>query len=1479
MRQRNSWFLGLASLNPSTGLSLLALGLSLFAGMLHAQQDRITGRIENSRMVALEGGVRREARPQYDQGTVEPSFRMNYVTLLLKSSTDQRSMLNRLLAEQQDPFSPNYHKWITPEQYADRFGLSQNDIDSIVAWLQGRGFSTDYVAGSRTFVAFSGTAEQVQDAFQTEIHQYNVDGETHFANSREPSIPAGLAPVVAGLRGLDDFFPKPPRARTKQAVPGPSGPTPALPQYTDLIGNHYLGPDDLATIYGIKGLYDAGVDGVGQKIVIVGQAKMTDPQGVSSTDDVPDLKQFRSMFNLPKTDLHLVPVPNAYCADNDQVCIKNAAGSLGEADLDLEWAGAVARNASLIYVYATDAFVAAQFAIDQRLASVITFSFGACEVPTAVSAAAYRQSVAQQANAEGITWVASSGDDGPGCGPNGASEVTQFSVELPASIPEVTGVGGTTFADANGSYWSASGSAVSYIPETAWNDTTSGWINDVLGNAAVWASGGGVSSTFPKPSWQQGSGYATTPGDGYRDVPDVAFAASGQHDAYVVCSGGCSTLGLLFGLDSNGGTSAAAPVFAGVVVLLNQYLGSNGLGNINPILYQLAQNPACNQSPQGTACVFHDVKDGDNAAPCDPTLVGCNSGFFGYSAGPGYDQVTGLGSVDGFKLANAWTSLLPRANTATVLQVDHSSVAQGGSVTLTATVAATSGTKAPTGAVSFSSMDSSVASVCRLGPAALTGSGSSATATATWDTNKCANVDALYASYPGDDTFNGSISQLVHVAVTAAKVQTSTTLTASSSQIAAGDSLTLQARVTANTGSSVPMGTVTFSDGAAQLASPRLDSFGNATYTTTSLLPGQHFLTALYTPDSNSNYSSSLSPVVTVTSAAPAVAVSNQMVTKFVDTSGCSAPSPTTSFVSSDQAIWLWFNVSGAKTGDVASAIWFAPDGSVYLSGKWDPLASGGGYCFYWNIDVAGYPPATSPGKWSVRVLWNGSSLFKLDFTINPAVAVTASMVTKSFDAASCSVPSPATAFLTTDQTAFLWFNVTGANAGDVPSANWYLPSGPVYQSASWNPVASTGNWCFWASIDIANNAPASSPGNWVVRVFWNGTSLFTQNFTILAPNSNSQPQVTSLNPSAAAAGSSSGTLLILGNNFLPNSTITFNGQSRALTGSPDARQLTIALAASDLANIGTYPVIVTNPTSSGTPAVSNAFNFSVLDPNAPQPAVTSVSTAGRVYAVGDQFAVNYSVLAGTASGNFDLMITFLSVASGNTYYYYDDATDPNSRWIHSTPGAAWTGVPRSGGPFSIPATASSDLQVTDDVPSGDYHVQAYFSKVGANQAVGAIAQTDFSVVTDTAPGTCFVATAAFGSPMAYQVRWLRGFRDRILLSERAGRAFVIWYYGWSPRAAAWLRGHAVLRKLTRAVLWMPVGFAWLSLRTSAALALLGFLVLLLSLGWSLRRGPAWWRALCLLVLVIGLASAHTSGSAPGQSPTGASVRDFRNGQ
>jgi hypothetical protein len=356
----------------------------------------------------------------------------------------------------------------------------------------------------------------------------------------------------------------------------------------------------------------------------------------------------------------------------------------------------------------------------------------------------------------------------------------------------------------------------------------------------------------------------------------------------------------------------------------------------------------------------------------------------------------------------------------------------------------------------------------------------------------------------------------------------------------------------------------------------------------------------------------------------------------------------------------------------------------------------------------------------------------------------------------------------------------------------------------------------------------------------------------------NPQPQITSLNPSSVTAGTNSVGLSILGKNFLSNCTVTFNGSSRTVVTPYDAGQLTVALGKTDLANTGTFIVKVTNPSPGN---LSSTFNFSVLDPKPPQPAVTSISTSKRVYVVGDQFAMNYATLAGAAPGSFDLMIALVSLATNNTYYYYDDATDSNSRWLHTTPRPAWAGIPQTG-QSTVPADPSA-FQITDNVPTGDYHAKAYFSKTGANLPAGATAETDFSVATDTAAGGCFVATAAFGSPMAHQVQWLRAFRDRILLPGRAGRAFVNWYYAWSPRAAAWLQAHSMARKLTRTVLWVPVAFAWTSLRTNVVLASMGFVVLFLSLGWSLRRGPAWWKVVCLLILAIGVASAQTPHSKP----------------
>ena len=310
----------------------------------------------------------------------------------------------------------------------------------------------------------------------------------------------------------------------------------------------------------------------------------------------------------------------------------------------------MARGASLIFVYSYDVNDAAQYAIDQNLAPVISMSYGECEESDTQSDALTLRTWAQQANTQGITWVTAAGDSGAaGCyeissGPfGGASSDLSLAADVPADIPEITGVGGTTFNEGSGTYWSSTNtgtkaSAQSYIPEVAWNDSAA--------DGEPSASGGGASQFFAKPSWQTGTG---VPNDGARDVPDVAFPASADHDGYMVyTSSGQQTAWYVFG-----GTSCGTPAFAGLLAVLNQYLVSHGyqttsgLGNVNGHLYSLAAS---------APSAFHDITSGNNAVEVS-TCYGrrCTTqSSQGYSAGTGYDQVTGLGSLDAYPFVLAW---------------------------------------------------------------------------------------------------------------------------------------------------------------------------------------------------------------------------------------------------------------------------------------------------------------------------------------------------------------------------------------------------------------------------------------------------------------------------------------------------------------------------------------------------------------------------------------------------------------------------------------------------------------------------------------------------------------------------------------------------------------------------------------------------------------------------------------------------------
>lgn len=692
---------------------MLIVGAALVLWMpirpAHAQRtDRLSTAFDPHNRIKVADSRSAFIKGLRSAGPAEGSMPVPGIRFRFRPTAKQQAELEQLLEAQQDPSAPEYHSWLTPEEYAERFGLGSGDLSYVREWIEAQGFTVDDVAKSRTFITFSGTAEQVRRTFGSEIHRFSVNGTMHYANVSDIELPAGLEQLVYTVHGLDDFHPGPSLAGRPQARMGDGG--------------NAIGPGDMAVIYNLKPILDKGINGAGQKIVVAGQSNFK----------IADIQQFRAKYNLPQLDPRVILVPGS--AD------PGFTDSQVEANLMLEYAGASAPNATLIYVNAAQYIHAVEHAIDQNLAPIIVASFGVCEVNVAKvqGAAEEFRNIAQHANALGITWIASSGDTGPAAcevqlqDPAGVSGI---SMNVPASVPEVTGVGGTSFNEGTGTYWNAdastaSTSARSYIPEIAWNDTAL--------DGTLAASSGGPSKIYTRPVWQNGPG---VPAANARHVPDVAFAASWDHDPYLIVLDGL--------LRKAGGSSVAAPYLAGVLALLNQYVVTSGaqtkvgLGNINPRLYELAQT---------VPGVFHDVVAGDNIIPCKAKSPDCNGASYGFKAGPGYDQVTGLGSIDFKNLFDNWAK--PASNrviTTLSLVSTPASLLDNSSATLTVTVKAASGTVSPTGSVAFS------AGKTALGSANLEGSGGVATASLAFKAVSLAlGSNTVTANYSGSTRFAAS---------------------------------------------------------------------------------------------------------------------------------------------------------------------------------------------------------------------------------------------------------------------------------------------------------------------------------------------------------------------------------------------------------------------------------------------------------------------------------------------------------------------------------------------------------------------------------------------------------------------------------------------------------------------------------------------------------------------------------------------------
>jgi CheY-like chemotaxis protein len=617
-------------------------------------QSRITQAVDDTRVATLRGNVHPLARPEFDRGPAPADLPLDRMVLVLKRSPAQESALKQLLDQQQDRSSPNYHRWLTPEEFGRRFGPSNGDIQLITSWLESHGFRVTQVANGRTAIEFSGTAAQVQNGFHTLIHKYVANGEEHWANESEPQIPAAFMPVVAGIATLNNFRKKPQLRTSAQPVTATYNTASGRPEFTASDGSHGLSPADYAVIYNINPLYQAGVNGTGRTIAIVAKSNIK----------LQDVTDFRNLFGLVKNP------PQIILNGKDPGLVKN---DELEALLDTSWSGAVAPKATIKLVISADTNasdgvdLSERYIIDNNLADVMSESYGECEANYTVAEATQIQSLAQQAASQGITYLVSTGDSGSaGCDdPNSQTTATgPLSVNVLASTPYTMAVGGTQFNENgnNAAYWNSHNNSVfasvlSYIPENVWNESCT-VAQCGSSNAGIWAGGGGASTVFPKPTWQ--SGVTGIPNDGVRDVPDISLTAA-SHDYYLLCQDGSCTANSkgTFTIHGVSGTSASAPSFAGIMALVNQRTGSRQ-GQADYFLYQLAAAESisqCNGSGIGLPaanCIFNNVTVGNNAVPGQ---AGYGTANAKYGATPGYNLAAGLGSVNASNLVNQWSGV------------------------------------------------------------------------------------------------------------------------------------------------------------------------------------------------------------------------------------------------------------------------------------------------------------------------------------------------------------------------------------------------------------------------------------------------------------------------------------------------------------------------------------------------------------------------------------------------------------------------------------------------------------------------------------------------------------------------------------------------------------------------------------------------------------------------------------------------------
>lgn len=1019
---------GLASLSP------FAPGLLSAQTSSSQVANRLTQPIDESSLVPIKGTVRPLANAVNDRGAAPDSMPLERIQVVLQRSPAQESALKQLIHDEHTAGTASYHKWLTPEQFGRRFGPSDQDIATVESWLASKGFNVEKVNPGRQTLEMSGSVAQFRAAFHSQIHKYEVNGGTHYANASDPQIPAALAPVFGGFVSLNNF-----RSKRMSSVLGHASYDPktnnATPEWTYGSGPDFvLAPSDFAVQYDLPAA-SSGINGSGQTIAIVNDSNI----------DISLVNAYRTLFNLPANPPQVIIDGNDPGVDG----INDPGGpnfDSIEAYLDVEEAGAVAPSATIDLVIGADTslangvILALQRAINSNIAPVMSISFGfGCEAVLGTSNQFF-SSLLEQAAAQGITVMVATGDNAAAACDNDNTQyyaVGGAAVSGLASTPYGVAVGGTDFfysdyasggASAS-NYWNTassqnpSTSLKAVIPEQPWNNSQFGLnifsIYTDSGNTQTSIAGGsgGESTVYAKPTWQAGNG---VPADSHRDLPDVSvFAATGLNASYYpICAadGDCQPASgsNLVQITGVGGTSASAPAFAGIMALVNQEYGRQGQADY--VLYPLAtQFPAA----------FHDVTHGTNSVPCkfsasaasntpdcisvtnplnvsDPNLGPATEGQIGsgttpeFNATAGYDLSTGLGTLDATQLIDYWNSVTFGSTSVSLTSpTTGTSIAHGSSVTFSGSVTPT-GSSTPTGDVAIET-DSSEPGQQSQGFATLSSGAFSLS-----DTTLPGGTYNVWANYEGDGKNASAPSQKAQITVTpenssiyfAVNDVATGRLNAGAAIISGGSApygtqLMLSAQVaptaqftafqTCQTTSAAcpafttPTGTVTFSDNGSPVNTAVINSNGDAEFNggwAVNATGSHHSVTASYSGDS-SYHSSTASPITfTITKDTPQMSAFSSVVTGFLPTGQSNVL--TIQILNSAN-----LTASFIETSPVA-----APTGTVSISGL--PSGSPTSATLTAGVDPQSGAPAgiativipssVSTGTYNVNVTYNGDA-------------------------------------------------------------------------------------------------------------------------------------------------------------------------------------------------------------------------------------------------------------------------------------------------------------------------------------------------------------------------------------------------------------------------------------------------------------------------------------------------------------------------